>query len=61
MKSSKAKRFQGKGNGKLSEFYIRSGSRKTNGLCDTDPKYRMPAPPPLERWEQAGLDDIAYK
>lgn len=53
---------QGSNNRRLSEFYIRSGPRELKGgLCITDPKYRMPAPPPLEKWEQAGLDDSAYK
>lgn len=53
-------RGTGDGGGDLAEFYIRSGSRK-NCFCVTDPKYRMPAPPPLERWERAGLDDIEYQ
>lgn len=52
--------LRGTEEGDLAEFYIRSGSRK-NCFCVTDPKYRMPAPPPLERWERAGLDDIAYQ
>ena len=51
--------FREREDGDLAEFYIRSGSRK-NCFCVTDPKYRMPTPPPLERWERAGLDDLAY-
>ena len=46
--------------GRLAEFYIRSGSRE-NCFCVTDPKYKMAPPPPLEKWEQAGLDDSAYQ
>ena len=48
------------GTGGFEEFYIQSGPRE-NCFCVTDPKYRMPPPPPLETWEQAGLDEASYE
>lgn len=50
----------GKNGGGLDEFYIHSGSRK-NCFSITDPKYKMPSPPPIEQWERVELDDIAYQ